>query len=76
MARYRLTEKVTFEPTPEEEEGVSHVDICEKCVSERGNCKCKGPEAGTCMVYLKVAESKWLEESKTEMRKRAMESDG
>ena len=33
------------------------------------------PEAGTYLVYLKVAESMCLEENKAEMRKRAMESE-
>lgn len=41
LAKYRLTEKVTFEQIPEEEVVVSHVDIWEKCVPGRGNHKCK-----------------------------------
>lgn len=35
----------------------------------------QSPEAGTYLAYLKAAESMWLEESKAEMRKRAMESE-
>lgn len=34
----------------------------------------QGPEAGMYLAYLKAAESMWLEESKAEMRKKAMES--
>ena len=51
------------------------MDIWEKCVPERGNNNCKGPGAGMYSVYLKVAESMWLEDSKAERRKRAMESE-
>lgn len=66
LARYRLTEKLMFEWTPEEEEGVSRVDIWERRVLGRGNGNCKGPGAGIYLVYLKVAGSTWLEQSKAE----------
>lgn len=54
---------------------MSHEHIWEKCVLGRGNCKCKSLEAGVYLVYLKVAESMLLEDSKTEMKKRTMESE-
>lgn len=62
LARYRLTEKVTYEWALEEEKGVNHVGIWETRVPGRGNGNYKGPGAGMYLVYLKVEESMWLEE--------------
>lgn len=41
----------TSERRPEEGKGASHVDVWGLSVPGRGNTKCSGPEAETCLAW-------------------------
>ena len=40
------------------------IQMCRMCVPGRGNGRCKGPEAGTSVVFLKNEKPVWLEQDK------------
>ena len=46
-----LSAKVTSKQRPEDSEEVSHEDVQRKSGTDRGDGKCKGPEAGAHLRY-------------------------